>query len=390
MKRIISILILASTVVWSSSCLKLQRPDNSEKEQEIAKAMEKFVLTESVTVDVPEGKLAVVTLKGTSDTIAILPMTASIMVPSASAFAEAETKAKGDPSIDIDIIKPTGKMDVGHGKYAGFSNSYFTLAFEDSFQGDYDYNDLVIAVSLDNIKIDGRSAPYTLDDFRGRLLIKPIACGSSNKIGFGIRIGKDGKDIVLTDDVRRDFFDEVKGFINTGSWQKGFMDFKVREIYSQEKWLGDVYFFIVIGGNHHLYAANTNISMLDNNKCPYGIIVSNVSGNKDNVYYKLTQEDLQALTDEVQANSKIQLDPLSKCLTWWRYPYESVSLDEAYKVKCNSQYAGWFDFVLKTKASMANVCYFDRADENKIFPSIVYTEEGNVDPEKTLYYFKFY
>lgn len=374
MKRIFSLLALASIVLWSSSCLKLQRPDNSEKEAEIAQAMEKFVLTESVTVEVPEGKLAVVTLKGTTDTIAVLPMTASIMVPSASAFAEAETKAKGDPSIDVNIINPTGGTNVPEGaKFAGFSYSYFTLAFEDSFVGDYDYNDLVLGICLHNYKQEGKKAPYTVDDFVGSLKIKPIACGSRNKIGFGIRIGKDGQDILLTDDVRRDYFDGAEGFINTASWQDGIMDFDVRTAYSQNTWIGDLYFFISVG-NYHLYAANTNTKtmMVDKNKCPYGIIVSHVEGNDNNVYNKLSEED----------KAKI---PLFLSRTWWRYPYESVSLDEAYSEKRPS---GWFSYVLENKQSMANVCYFNRAKENKIFPSIVFREDGTVDPEKTVYYGK--
>ena len=378
MKRIFSILALASIVLWSSSCLKLQRPDNSEKEAEIAQAMEKFVLTESVTVDVPEGKLAVVTLKGTTDTIAILPMTASIMVPSASAFAEAETKAKGDPSIDVDIIDPTGGMNVTEGaKYAGFSDSYFTLAFEDSFVGDYDYNDLVLGICLHNYKQEGKKAPYTVDDFVGSLKIKPIACGSRNKIGFGIRIGKDGQDILLTDDVRRDYFDGAEGFINTASWQDGIMDFDVRTAYSQNSWIGDLYFFISVG-NYHLYAANTNTNtmMVDKNKCPYGIVVSNVAGNDNIVFKNISAEDKAKYGDI----------PLFLSRTWWRYPYESVSLDEAYSEKRPS---GWFSYVLENNKSMANVCYFDRAKENKVFPSIVFREDGTVDPEKTLYYFQY-
>lgn len=378
MKRIFSILALASIVLWSSSCLKLQRPDNSEKEAEIAQAMEKFVLTESVTVDVPEGKLAVVTLKGTTDTIAILPMTASIMVPSASAFAEAETKAKGDPSIDVNIINPTGGTNVPEGaKFAGFSYSYFTLAFEDSFVGDYDYNDLVLGICLHNYKQEGKKAPYTVDDFVGSLKIKPIACGSRNKIGFGIRIGKDGQDILLTDDVRRDYFDGAEGFINTASWQDGIMDFDVRTAYSQNTWIGDLYFFISVG-NYHLYAANTNTNtmMVDKNKCPYGIVVSNVAGNDNIVFKNISAEDKAKYGDI----------PLFLSRTWWRYPYESVSLDEAYSEKRPS---GWFSYVLENNKSMANVCYFDRAKENKVFPSIVFREDGTVDPEKTLYYFQY-
>ncbi|MBS7274175.1 MAG: hypothetical protein KIG45_03785, partial [Bacteroidales bacterium] len=370
---------LASIVLWSSSCLKLQRPDNSEKEAEIAQAMEKFVLTESVTVEVPEGKLAVVTLKGTTDTIAILPMTASIMVPSASAFAEAETKAKGDPSIDVNIINPTGGTNVPEGaKFAGFSYSYFTLAFEDSFVGDYDYNDLVLEIRLDNRKIEGKKAPYTLEDFIGRLHIKPIACGSRNKIGFGIRIGKNGEDILLTDDVRRDYFDGAEGFINTASWQNGIMNFDVREIYSQTGWIGDLYFFIAVG-NYHLYAANTNIQMLDKNKCPYGIIVSSVTGNDTEVYGKLTPEDEVAQREEPTKESKF------KCRTWWRYPYESVSIDEAYP---RNKEEGWFTFLINKPTTLAEVCYFGRAKEGKVFPSIAYREDGTLDPEKTVYYGK--
>ena len=292
MKRIISIIALALAVVCSSRCLKYNRPENPNQE-EIAQAIEKFLMTESMTIEVPEGKCAVVTLKGTTDTIAILPMTASIMVPSASAFAEAETKAKGDPSIDVNIINPTGGTNVPEGaKFAGFSYSYFTLAFEDSFVGDYDYNDLVLGICLHNYKQEGKKAPYTVDDFVGSLKIKPIACGSRNKIGFGIRIGKDGQDILLTDDVRRDYFDGAEGFINTASWQDGIMDFDVRTAYSQNTWIGDLYFFISVG-NYHLYAANTNTNtmMVDKNKCPYGIVVSNVAGNDNIVFKNISAED---------------------------------------------------------------------------------------------------
>ena len=375
MKRIFTILTLISIILWSSSCLKLQRPNNSEIEAELTQTMEKFVLTESVIVDVPEGKLAVVTLTGTTDTIAILPMTAGIMVPSISAFTEAETKAKGDPSINVEIITPTGGMDVGHSKYAGFSNSYFTLVVEDSFVGDYDYNDLVLGICLYNYKQEGKKAPYTLNDFIGSLQIKPIACGSSNKIGFGIRIGKDGEDILLTDDVRRDYFDGAEGFINTAKWQNGIMDFDVREIYSQNTWIGDLYFFISVG-NYHLYAANTNIKMLDKNKCPYGIVISNVTGNDNNVYKNINDED-KAKYGDIQK---------FMCRTWWRYPYESVNLNEAYPKDKNG---GWFDFVLNKNNSMSEVCYFNRAKEDKVFPSIIFRKDGTVDPEKTLYYFQY-
>ena len=38
---------------------------------------------------------------------------------------------------------------------------------------------------------------------------------------------------------------------------------------------------------------------------------------------------------------------------------------------------------------MSNVCYFDRADDKMIFPSIVFKEDGSLDTDKTVYYNKF-
>ena len=38
---------------------------------------------------------------------------------------------------------------------------------------------------------------------------------------------------------------------------------------------------------------------------------------------------------------------------------------------------------------MSNVCYFDRADKNMVFPSIVFKEDGSLDTDKTVYYNKF-
>ena len=116
--------------------------------------------------------------------------------------------------------------------------------------------------------------------------------------------------------------------------------------------------------------------MVDKNKCPYGIVVSNVAGNDNIVFKNISAEDKAKYGDI----------PLFLSRTWWRYPYESVSLDEAYSEKRPS---GWFSYVLENNKSMANVCYFDRAKENKVFPSIVFREDGTVDPEKTLYYFQY-
>lgn len=191
---------------------------------------------------------------------------------------------------------------------------------------------------------------------------------------------------MLTDNVRRDFFEGREGFINTGLWQKNVMTFDTKVIYDQDKWLGDLFFFIEVEGQR-FYAVNTsnNDKMLDNNRCPYGIVISNVNGNDPNVCGKMTDDDKAAIKDHPSNSS----DVIMKCRTWWRYPLENVKLDDAYYINCNKSYAGWFDFVLKKKESMANVCYFNRADESKVFPSIVFKDDGSLDSEKTVYYNKF-
>ena len=119
--------------------------------------------------------------------------------------------------------------------------------------------------------------------------------------------------------------------------------------------------------------------MLDKNKCPYGIIVSSVAGNDTEVYGKLTPKEEEAQREVSSKDSKF------KCRTWWRYPYESVSIDDAYP---RNDKEGWFTFLITKPTTLAEVCYFNRAKEGKVFPSIAYREDGTLDPKKTVYYGK--
>ena len=221
MKRILLATFIILTVLGNWSCNKFDDMKKADQEL-ILETLETFVMTQNLTIDVPEGKIAVVTMKDTDDTLAVLPMTASIMVP--CSFNSVQTKALGDSSYTVEYITPKSE-NFQSDKF--IYDTYFTLAFEDSRFGDYDYNDLVLNFCLDNRATTSKSK-YTSDDFHGRLIVNPIAHGSTKIIGFGIRIGENGEDILLTDNVRRDYFDGREGFINTG------------------KWLGDLYFFIEV------------------------------------------------------------------------------------------------------------------------------------------------
>ena len=80
MKRILLATFIILTVLGNWSCKKF---DDMKKEdlELILETLETFAMTQNLTIDVPEGKIAVVTMKDTDDTLAVLPMTASIMVP---------------------------------------------------------------------------------------------------------------------------------------------------------------------------------------------------------------------------------------------------------------------------------------------------------------------
>jgi len=337
---------------------------------------------ETAHIDVPQGQVAVVTLKETGDTIAELPMSCDIMVPTMT--EEAVTRANFN-SYDVNYISAVGGSF--NSKQQFIYDSYFTVAFEDSKELDCDYNDLVLNICLDN------RAPRSTDnakDFKARLFVHPIALGGTKQVGFGIRL-QDGTEKLLTDDVRRDYFQGKLGFINTELTQTEPMQFPVVEAYTQDEFLGSIYFFIQADGERR-YALNTGNTdrVVDTHGYPYGIIVTNCNGNDTNVGNKLTAEDKNAFKDH-QSNAS---NYLFKTRTWWQYPAEQVSLDEAYThkpgaPKGTTPYKGTFDWVMRTGGNLKEVCYYNRAQQGKVFPCIVYRADGTVDSQRTVYFTKF-
>ena len=85
MKRILLATFIILTVLGNWSCNKFDDMKKADQEL-ILETLENFVMTQNLTIDVPEGKIAVVTMKDTDDTLAVLPMTASIMVSYNSLF----------------------------------------------------------------------------------------------------------------------------------------------------------------------------------------------------------------------------------------------------------------------------------------------------------------
>ena len=90
--------------------------------------------------------------------------------------------------------------------YGGWDVNTFTAAFEDTRNGDNDYNDFVCYItrekktSGDNVQLD--------------IYIQPIAYGAGTNLQFGITL-PNGVDTIISTNIRNDFFPGTTGFVNT-------------------------------------------------------------------------------------------------------------------------------------------------------------------------------
>ena len=71
MKRILLATFIILTVLGNWSCKKFDDMKKADQEL-ILETLETFVMTQNLTIDVPEGKIAVVTMKDTDDTMTIM------------------------------------------------------------------------------------------------------------------------------------------------------------------------------------------------------------------------------------------------------------------------------------------------------------------------------
>lgn len=196
-----NLLILLFLVFISSSCID-NKEDLSLLDKEVS-YLDPFMSVKATTYD---GNTSIVTVKETGDTVLITNKPVDYLFP----------KGYG--------LITTYSNDIKY-QNGGMTLISQTLAFEDSKDGDYDYNDLVVYMDYKNFyDNDGK------DIVRTEVSIIPIALGATKKIGFGY-ILPNGQDVLITNDCRNDMFDGVKGFINTvkGSPSKSFVNNKIRK-----------------------------------------------------------------------------------------------------------------------------------------------------------------
>ncbi|MFA5541756.1 MAG: DUF4842 domain-containing protein [Bacteroidales bacterium] len=90
--------------------------------------------------------------------------------------------------------------------YGGWDVNAFTAAFEDTRNGDNDYNDFVCYITREKKK-NGNNVQLDI-------YIQPIAYGAGTNLQFGIRL-PNGIDTIISTNIRSDFFPNTVGFVNT-------------------------------------------------------------------------------------------------------------------------------------------------------------------------------
>ena len=211
---------------------------------------------EDYTVPVKQGYTTYV-MYG-EDTLAVANEPITIKIPKNSITSRSNSELK----VDFDIIKG----DSTYSKY------WQAVMFEDSESMDYDYNDLIIHVRNEC------QYPWQKDYSLQSISIQPIALGSTKTIKLGC-ILSDNSEHIVSDNVRRDLFNNESGFINTESQRD-----PIR--YKLEKWLVEyklpknarpsIAWFIEVSGKRY-YAVSSeldyrNYEMFNQQAMPYGII----------------------------------------------------------------------------------------------------------------------
>ena len=229
---------------------------------------------EETYVSVAPGTAKVLTIEG--DTIAILTESSNISLPRHA-------------PIEFEEIDNSNN---------NFQNTYKTwqvVAFEDSRNADFDYNDLVI-----HCKILQNKNNTTIE-------VHPIALGSAKNIELCVEY--DGKEYTIAKNARKELFKKdglghIEGFINT---DKRMSRYKF-EKFTQKLTIHDATFgksinwFIKVDDNCKLYAVSKN---LPSENRPYGLIFVNI-------------------------NKPYNYNGTECGLDWFDYPVEGQKIEEVY------------------------------------------------------------
>lgn len=301
------LLLAAVLVLITSSCIKdvsVYQPID----------ISRFDFFEEVEIPAPaSGMLSVVTSKDSGDTLMIsrvaAPLEKGIFEDIEISYVPAvQTRAASES------LLPEEVMTVW--------NNHYMVMFEDTENGDNDYNDCVFWIET---KREGSgNKGYTLE----KVTVYPIALGSSDGtiIDFGMVLPNGSEQKVSN--VRKELFKNQKGFINTESSDAETDEFEAKGLL-KETVLGNtingVRFFIEVNGKR-IYAAyggtNGNGEVnVGKNGMPCGIVLSQRKEYpqekvKINMVYPLFEDWLRG---ELIGNKPKPFGLAEKgiCVKWW-------------------------------------------------------------------------
>ena len=171
--------------------------------EDINANLDKFITEKEYTVNVPEGAVAVVTMgEDDMDMLSVTSTTKEVTVPKymTPTITYVYPKSHGMKSVkkSVSTTEDTGLYNELYGSQ---KDSYWqVIAFEDSKDGDYDYNDLIV------------HNKYVLENGSLSIYIQPVALGAQKTINFGYELykkSKSGYSLVSSDvinDVRNNLF----------------------------------------------------------------------------------------------------------------------------------------------------------------------------------------
>lgn len=188
--RFIFIFMMIAAVAISCDRNDVYRPKTAD--------FENIAPFASYEVPTKEGEVTIVTYG--DDTLAITGIPMVIEVPK---YALRNTTKSGD---GIKVQYSTDAKFEGY-KDTGTSQARFTLFFEDTRNGDDDYNDMILAIN--------RTEVINKDIVTCRFEIYPIALGATKDFKLGFVEERNGKEIIVAENCRRDLFGGRTGFINT-------------------------------------------------------------------------------------------------------------------------------------------------------------------------------
>lgn len=275
----------------------------------------------SVEVDVPAGQKAEVYVGGVKTSEICGPTSTEVLVPANAMAVDGLRKA-----VDMNELTYEVRFASFSGAAGDVHTMQSTIAFEDLREGiDGDYNDFVV---------DVRSVMQLVDK-EGDLVVNvewqkitPIAMGAEYDMAFGCKIAlfKGEKlirqqDVVISEDVRKDYFNGTIGLLNT---EVGGLTVETTPVVTMDE---DVVTFYGVNKNEVTCHLIYYIDVKNTGWRHYAIAAAGTANNNS---FDLSSLDGALLGDGVNQDVEHALGLYMPSDVDFAYPIEKMSIFDAY------------------------------------------------------------